>query len=79
MLNCGNTDAWCKVVRLLCEPNDYILCEKHTYPSSQALWVPMGCRAVPIDMDASGLRADHLESVLEKWEETHPGKKRPHL
>lgn len=70
ILNGGNTDGWGKVVRTLCEPGDYILCEQHTYPSAQAVWAPMGCKAVPISMDASGLRADALEQNLSQWSES---------
>ena len=79
LLNSGNTDAWCKIVRLLCEPGDVILVEKHTYPSSQSLWIPMGCQAAPVELDSEGLRADALENILEGWEASHPGVKRPHL
>jgi len=68
LLNAGNTDAWNKVVRLLCEAGDYILCEEHTYPSAQALWIPMGIKAVPVAMDAQGMRADDLEKILANWD-----------
>lgn len=78
-MNCGNTDAWCKVVRLLCEPGDFILCEQYTYPSAQALWIPMGCTAAPVKIDSRGLIPSDLESILGSWEELHPGTKRPHL
>jgi aromatic amino acid aminotransferase I len=79
LLNSGNTDGWCKVVRMLCEPGNLILVEEYTYPSSQALWIPMGCQAVPIKLDGEGMRADSLEDVLGNWETTHPGKKQPRL
>ncbi len=29
------------------EPDDYILLEKYTFPSTQGMWVPMGCKGVP--------------------------------
>lgn len=79
LLNSGNTDAWCKIVRLLCEPGDFIICEQHTYPSAQALWIPMGCQAVPVKMDSDGLLPQDLASLLESWDVTHPGTTRPHL
>ncbi|KAF9059540.1 pyridoxal phosphate-dependent transferase [Rhodocollybia butyracea] len=79
LLNSGNTDAWNKVVNILCEFGDYILVEEHTYPSSQAVWAPMGCRGVPVPIDKDGLVPEALEAVLENWNETHPGVKRPHL
>ena len=79
ILNSGNTDGWSKVVRLLCEPGDYILCEQQTYPSAQAVWAPMGCKALPIQLDAEGMRADALEDCLSKWGISHPGVSRPRL
>lgn len=62
---------------LICEKGDFILCEEYTYPSAQALWVPLGCKAVPVGMDSRGMRADHLESVLGSWDEKVG--KRPNL
>jgi aromatic amino acid aminotransferase I len=79
LLHGGNTDAWCKVVRLLCEPGDTILCEEHTYPSAQALWIPMGCKAAPIKMDSKGISVESLEKTLSDWPKTGAGGKRPHL
>jgi aromatic amino acid aminotransferase I len=79
LMNSGNTDGWCKVVRMLCEPGDFILVEQYTYPSSQAMWIPMGCIGVPIKSDSQGMEPGDLERVLASWEETHPGLKRPHL
>ncbi|KAJ3785392.1 pyridoxal phosphate-dependent transferase [Lentinula aff. detonsa] len=79
LLHSGNTDAWNKVVNILCEYGDYILVEECTYPSAQALWAPMGCRGVPISIDKDGLIPESLESTLKNWEHTHPGVKRPHL
>lgn len=79
LLNAGNTDGWNKVVGLLCEEGDMILCEEHTYPSAQALWVPLGCEAVPVRMDGEGMRADDLEKTLSSWDEEIRGKKKPHL
>ncbi|KAF5341467.1 hypothetical protein D9758_013944 [Tetrapyrgos nigripes] len=79
LLNSGSTDGWNKVVGLLCEYGDYIIVEEHTFPSSQSLWAPMGCKGVPIKMDKDGMIPEDLERVLDKWDETHPGVKRPHL
>lgn len=79
LLNSGNTDGWCKIVRMLCESGDSILCEEHTYPSAQSVWIPMGCKAVPIKMDGGGMRADELERTLAQWEMTNPETKRPHM
>ncbi|RDW63255.1 hypothetical protein BP6252_10800 [Coleophoma cylindrospora] len=79
LLNSGNTDGWCKVVRLLCEPGDFVICEQHTYPSAQALWIPMGCQAIPVRMDGQGIIPEELERLMENWEVLHPKTKRPHL
>lgn len=75
----GNTNAWSKVVGLLLEADDYVLCENFTYPSAQALWVPLGNHAAPIPLDDQGMRSDLLEATLANWESTHPGKRRPHV
>lgn len=56
-----------------------MLCEEFTYPSSQALWIPLGNKAAPIPLDAEGMRADLLEDRLANWESTHPGQRRPHV
>ncbi len=79
ILHPGNTNAWSKVVDLLCEQGEYIICEAFTYPSSQALWIPEGYFAAPVAMDGQGIRDDALETTLATWEETHPGKRKPHL
>ncbi|ETN36262.1 uncharacterized protein HMPREF1541_08539 [Cyphellophora europaea CBS 101466] len=79
ILNSGNTDGWTKVVRLLCENGDYLLCEEQTYPSAQAVWAPMGCKALPIAIDDQGLRVDVLENLLSGWQSSHPGIRRPRL
>ncbi|OJK04015.1 hypothetical protein ASPACDRAFT_1852931 [Aspergillus aculeatus ATCC 16872] len=79
LLHPGNTNAWSKVVNLLCERGDYILCEEFTYPSAQACWIPLGNYAAPVAMDAQGIRDDSLESTLAKWELNHPGILSPHV
>jgi len=79
LLHFGNTDAWNKIVNLLCEPGDYILVEEYTYPSAQAVWAPMGCCGVPIPLDKDGILPEALERVLSDWEQVHPGVRRPHL
>jgi aromatic amino acid aminotransferase I / 2-aminoadipate transaminase len=79
LLHPGNTNAWSKVVGLLCEKNDYILCESYTYPSAQALWIPSGCHAVPIAMDGEGIIPSALEAIMAGWDAAHPGVKPPHV
>ena len=79
LLHPGNTNAWSKVVGLLVEDGDYILCENFTYPSSQALWIPQGNFGAPIALDGQGIRDDALEETLSNWNVTHPGVKKPHV
>ncbi|KAF5341482.1 hypothetical protein D9758_013938 [Tetrapyrgos nigripes] len=75
LLNFGNTDAWNKVINILCEPGDPILIEQHTYASAQAVWAPMGCRGVPVGLDKDGVVPGDLERILSTWE----GERRPTL
>ncbi|KAL1859080.1 hypothetical protein VTK73DRAFT_7599 [Phialemonium thermophilum] len=79
LLHPGNTNAWSKVVGLLVEPGDYILCESFTYPSSQALWIPQGNLAAPVALDGQGIRDDALDEMLSTWDATHPGARKPHV
>jgi aromatic amino acid aminotransferase I len=78
LLNSGSTDGWSKVVSLICEKDEYILVEEHTFSSAQAFWAPI-CKAAPVAIDHEGLVPEDLENVLEHWDEKHPGSKRPHL
>lgn len=79
LLHPGNTNAWAKIVGLLCEENDFVLVEEFTYPSAQALWIPLGIKAVPIPADADGLLAQHLRLTLQNWDEEKRGGPRPRL
>ncbi|KAK6187986.1 hypothetical protein LQW54_013581 [Pestalotiopsis sp. IQ-011] len=79
LMHTGNTNAWAKVVGLLCEKGDYILCESNTYPSSMALWIPNGNLAAPVAMDGEGITDTGLEDILSTWDVTHPGVRRPHV
>ncbi|KAH9889195.1 pyridoxal phosphate-dependent transferase [Xylariomycetidae sp. FL2044] len=79
ILTTGNTSAWAKVVGLLCEDDDYILVEEYTYPSAQALWIPLGVRAVPVNADADGIQADRLREILADWDEETRGARRPRV
>lgn len=79
LLNPGNTNAWSKVVGLVCEDNDCILVEEFTYPSAQALWIPLGMKAVPVRADTEGMSAVHLESIVAGWEQKHTDARRPRV
>ncbi|KAL4972739.1 pyridoxal phosphate-dependent transferase [Aspergillus desertorum] len=77
LLHPGNTNAWAKVVGMLCEDDDFVLVEEYTYPSAQALWIPLGVRAVPVSADAQGISANVLRDVLATWDEKGRGARRP--
>ncbi|KAH7311396.1 pyridoxal phosphate-dependent transferase [Stachybotrys elegans] len=79
LLHPGNTNAWAKVVGLLCEDKDFVIVEEYTYPSAQALWVPLGIKAVPVAADEQGIQAGQLRQLLEDWDEDVRGAKRPHV
>lgn len=79
ILHPGNTNAWAKVVGLLCEDNDFIIVEEYTYPSAQAHTIPLGIKAVPIPADAEGIQAQALEIMLTGWNEAERGARRPRV
>ncbi|KAL4911473.1 hypothetical protein BDW74DRAFT_172932 [Aspergillus multicolor] len=79
LLHPGNTNAWAKVVGMLCEDDDFVLVEEYTYPSAQALWIPLGVRAVPVSADAQGISAAVLRETLVNWDESARGARRPRV
>jgi aromatic amino acid aminotransferase I len=79
ILHPGNTNAWSKVVGLLCEDDDLVIVEDYTYPSAQALWIPLGIKAVPVAADVEGIQAQALRSLLQNWDAEKRGVKRPHV
>lgn len=79
LLHPGNTNAWAKVVGLLCEDEDHVIVEEFTYPSAQALWIPMGIKAVPVAADAAGIMAENLRHLLSSWGERERGSRRPRV
>ncbi|KAJ4264432.1 hypothetical protein NW762_005632 [Fusarium torreyae] len=79
LLHPGNTNAWSKVVGLLCEDNDFVIVDDYTYPSAQALWIPLGIKATPVSADEQGMSAKGLRKMLESWDESITGQRRPRL
>lgn len=79
LLHPGNTNAWAKVVELLCETGDSILVEEFTYPSAQAYWIPMGMKGVPVRADAEGMSAENLEGILAGWQGGARAGRRPRV
>lgn len=64
---------------MLCEDQDFVIVEEYTYPSAQALWIPLGIKAVPVSADEQGIQAAKLRALLEGWDETARGAPRPHV
>ncbi|KAL4877381.1 pyridoxal phosphate-dependent transferase [Aspergillus karnatakaensis] len=79
LLHPGNTNAWAKVVGMLCEDDDFVIVEEYTYPSAQALWIPLGIKAVPVSADAEGISATLLRELLQNWDEGVKGARRPRV
>ncbi|KAL2839676.1 pyridoxal phosphate-dependent transferase [Aspergillus pseudodeflectus] len=79
LLHPGNINAWAKVVGLLCEDNGFVIFEEYTYPSAQALWIPLGIRAVPVPADAEGTRASAFREMMEGWDGRVRGARRPRV
>ncbi|KAI4520693.1 PLP-dependent transferase [Schizophyllum commune Loenen D] len=77
LMDGGSTDGWAKVAGMLLDEGDTILVETHTFPSSQALWVPMGVTAVPVDIDMYGLVPEALARALYNWEAERPNERKP--
>ncbi|KAH7145684.1 pyridoxal phosphate-dependent transferase [Dactylonectria estremocensis] len=77
LLHIGNTNAWAKVVGMLCEDDDMVIVEEFTYPSAQALWIPLGIKAVPVSADAEGMQSKELRELLGTWDMHMRGAKRP--
>ncbi|KAL7409247.1 pyridoxal phosphate-dependent transferase [Mrakia frigida] len=79
ILNCGSTDGFHKIVELLCEKGDGILCEAYTYPSALETGWPMGVRPVPVAMDDFGMIPEALEELLAGWDDVKEGRRRPRV
>ncbi|KPM38474.1 hypothetical protein AK830_g8105 [Neonectria ditissima] len=79
ILHPGNTNAWSKVVGMLCEDDNFVIVEEFTYPSAQALWIPLGIKAVPVPADADGILSNKLRDLLINWDSKTAGAKRPRV
>lgn len=79
LADAGSTDAWVKIVDLLCEKGQGVLVEEWTYASAMNAWLPLGCVPVPIKMDSIGLLPEDLEETLSSWDAEARGRPRPHV
>ncbi|KAF9984102.1 hypothetical protein BGZ65_000987 [Modicella reniformis] len=68
----GNTDAFAKVILMLCNRGDKVLVEEWTYPSAFDTMAPIGVGHVPVKMDSEGMSAVSLKDILDNWGST-PG------
>ncbi|CDZ98639.1 Aromatic amino acid aminotransferase and related proteins [Phaffia rhodozyma] len=75
----GSTDAFHKVVELLCEKGDGILVESSTYPSALETGWPMGVRPVTTPIDDYGLVPEALEALLKGWCDEERKMRRPRV
>ncbi|KAG0315136.1 hypothetical protein BGZ99_007664 [Dissophora globulifera] len=67
ILTAGNTDAFSKVISMLCNRGDKILVEEWTYPAALELIEPLGIGHVPVSMDGEGMSAVALKDLLDNW------------
>ena len=79
LLHGGNTVGWAIVMQTLCEPGEYVLVEQFVYPSAQAFFIPMGCKAAPVQIDGDGMIPESLDEIMTNWNRDHPGVKKPHV
>jgi aromatic amino acid aminotransferase I len=70
VLSAGNTDAFSKVIPMLCNRGDTILVEEWTYPSAFEMIQPLGINHFPVRMDSEGMSAVALKDVLDNWGST---------
>ncbi|KAG0247644.1 Aromatic/aminoadipate aminotransferase 1 [Mortierella polycephala] len=70
MLSAGNTDAYAKVVAMLCNRGDKILVEEWTYPTALETIEPLGIGHVAVKMDEEGMSAVALKDLLDNWGST---------
>lgn len=73
-LSCGNTAAMEMSFRIFCNKGDVVLTEKYTFPGALAAASLVGMHVEGVDMDADGLRPDHLDDLLSGWDESRAPK-----
>ena len=60
----GSTQGITLVAQSLAEPGDEIIVEGPTYPGALQIFGIAGLRAIPVAVDADGMRVDHVEAIL---------------
>ncbi|PWJ45794.1 DNA-binding transcriptional regulator, MocR family, contains an aminotransferase domain [Quadrisphaera granulorum] len=66
LVTSGSQPALTSIFHTLATPGDAVAVENPTYPGALAALRAAGLRPVPVPTDSSGVRPDHLESVLER-------------
>ncbi|KAK9330239.1 pyridoxal phosphate-dependent transferase [Lipomyces starkeyi] len=77
ILSGGNTHAMETVFRMLINPGDYIILEEFAFPETAEALKPLRAKMIGMEMDEEGMRSDSLRQLLETWDETARGDKRP--
>ncbi|KAF9296099.1 hypothetical protein BGZ88_000741 [Linnemannia elongata] len=70
ILSAGNTDAFSKVIGLLCNRGDKIFVEEWTYPTALETLDPLGVGHIAVKMDGEGMTATGLRRLLDNWGST---------
>lgn len=68
-LSCGTTSAVDIAFRILCNPGDIVLVEKHTYSGTLATAKAQGLKVLGVEMDDLGLVPEDLDQKLQNWDE----------
>jgi aromatic amino acid aminotransferase I len=72
-LTVGSTSAFDMALRMLCARGDGLLVERYTFPTALETAMPLGVRAVGVELDAQGMCPRDLERVLAGWDEAERG------
>ncbi|CAL1534161.1 unnamed protein product [Lymnaea stagnalis] len=75
----GSTDATRGIFHIMLDEGDSILLENDVYSTTIGQIKLFGANPVTVDSDEQGMLADHLESILSSWPQTHPKTKRPRV
>ncbi|KAH0555712.1 hypothetical protein GP486_006344, partial [Trichoglossum hirsutum] len=79
VLTGGNTSALDLAFRTFTERGSYILVDEYTYPTAFETGYPLGIRYAAIRIDEEGPLPEHMDEILENWDEKTKGAKKPHI
>jgi kynurenine/2-aminoadipate aminotransferase len=71
----GSQDGLAKLFDMFVSQGDTLLIEAPTYSGSLAYLEAIGCNLQTVETDESGLKPDHLASLLDGWDTKRQGKK----